>query len=142
MYPSMGTVGPAVEKAARRIPSDTFGRIAVGRTIAGELLAGKRRAPLYLHGTVFLIARGKGMDKAYPLIIVNRIRPLCKNRRISINGLAERGGVSQSTLDNLAGGKTFSPKIKTLHKMAPAFGISAAEFLDYPALNEYFWKHP
>lgn len=77
------------------------------------------------------------MDHEYAQIIVNRIVSLCKARGISINKLAEMSGVSQSTIDNLVNRKTFNPKIRTLHRIALAFSMTIAEFLDFPALNDY-----
>lgn len=77
------------------------------------------------------------MGVEYSQIIVNRIESLCASRGISVNKLAEMSGVSQSTLDNLVGGKTFNPKIRTLHKIALAFSMTVSEFLDYKELNEY-----
>ncbi|MCI8554633.1 MAG: helix-turn-helix transcriptional regulator [Clostridiales bacterium] len=79
------------------------------------------------------------MDREYSLIIVNRILSLCKSHHITINKLSNMSGVSQSTLDNFIKGKTHNPKIKTLHKVALAFGMSLSEFLDYPELNMYFF---
>lgn len=77
------------------------------------------------------------MDRIYSQIIVNRIKNLCSSRGLSINKLAEMSGVSQSTLDNLVNERTFNPQIRTLHKIALAFGMTLAEFLDFPALNDY-----
>ena len=77
------------------------------------------------------------MDHEYAQIIVNSIVSLCKARGISINKLAEMSGVSQSTIDNLVNRKTFNPKIRTLHRIALAFSMTIAEFLDFPALNDY-----
>ena len=77
------------------------------------------------------------MDHEYAQIIVNRIVSLCKARGISINKLVEMSGVSQSTIDNLVNRKTFNPKIRTLHRIALAFSMTIAEFLDFPALNDY-----
>jgi len=57
-----------------------------------------------------------------------------------VNRLAEMSGVSESTLDNLINRKTFNPKIKTLHKVAIAFNMTLAEFLDFPALNDYSFE--
>ena len=87
-----------------------------------------------------MIARMIWMDREYALIIVNRILSLCNSRRLSVNKRAEMSGVSQSTLDNLVNGKTFNPQIRTLHKIALAFGMTAAEFLDYPELNNYSFE--
>ena len=45
--------------------------------------------------------------------------------------------VKQSTLDNIMQGVSKNPGIKTLHKIANAFNMTVAEFLDYEELNEY-----
>lgn len=84
-----------------------------------------------------LIARMNLMDKIYSKIIVNRILTLCKSREFSINKLADMSGVSQSTLDNLVRGKTCNPKIRTLHKIAIAFNMTLAEFLNFKELNNF-----
>lgn len=77
------------------------------------------------------------MDREYAQILVNRIMSLCNSRKITINKLAEMSGVSQSTLDNFVNGKTFDPRIRTLHKVAIAFNMTLAEFLDFSELNDY-----
>ena len=46
-------------------------------------------------------------------------------------------GVKQSTLDNLMRGITKNPGIVSLHKIANAFNMTLAEFLDFDELNEY-----
>lgn len=40
-------------------------------------------------------------------------------------------------LDNIVRGQTHNPKAKTLHKIALAFNMTLAEFLDFPELNNY-----
>ncbi len=62
---------------------------------------------------------------------------MCKQRRIAINKLATMSGVKQSTLDNIVRGNTKNPRVKTLHKLAIAFNMTLAEFLDFTELNEY-----
>ena len=86
-----------------------------------------------------LLAKVSEMSDAYSQIIVNRIRALCDRRGISVNKLAEMSGVPQSTLNNLIGnhGATRNPGIQTLHKIATAFNMTVAEFLDFPELNDY-----
>lgn len=59
---------------------------------------------------------------------------------MSINKLAEMSGVSQSTLDNLVNGKTFNPRVRTLHRIALAFSMTLAEFLDFQDLNDYSFE--
>lgn len=57
-----------------------------------------------------------------------------------MNKLAEMSDVSQSTLDNLVNGKTFNPKISTLHKIAIAFHMTVSDFLNFKELNEYSFE--
>lgn len=57
----------------------------------------------------------------YSDIYVRRIRQLCKERDFAINKLARMAGINQSTL----------------HKVALAFNMTLAEFLDFSELNDY-----
>ena len=45
--------------------------------------------------------------------------------------------VKRSTLDNIVHGLTKNPRVKTMHKIALAFNMTLAEFLD---LNEYSFE--
>ena len=78
---------------------------------------------------------GYGVD--YSEIYVKRIRKLCKERGIAINRLAVMSDVKQSTLDNIVRGLTKNPRVKTMHKIALAFNMTLAEFLDFDELNAY-----
>ena len=73
----------------------------------------------------------------YSNIYIERIRQLCRKRGISINKLAIMSDVKQSTLDNIVRGLTKNPRVKTLHKIALAFNMTLAEFLDFDELNDY-----
>lgn len=73
----------------------------------------------------------------YSDIYISRIKNLCKRRGLSVNGLANMSDVKQSTLDNIIRGNTQNPGIRTLHKIALAFNMTLAEFLDFDELNEY-----
>lgn len=73
----------------------------------------------------------------YAELYVKRIQQLCKERNFTINGLATMSDVPQSTLDNIMQGTTKDPRVKTLHKIAIAFNMTLAEFLDFKDLNEY-----
>ena len=73
----------------------------------------------------------------YSDLYVQRIKFLCSQRGISIYKLSTMSGVKQSTLDNIVRGQTHNPKARTLHKIAHAFNMTLAEFLDFPELNEY-----
>lgn len=77
------------------------------------------------------------MNDQYSQILINRIMQLCKSRGMTIYQLSKMSGVSHSTLDNLVNRKTFNPRIKTLHKIATAYSMTVAEFLDFNELNDY-----
>lgn len=62
---------------------------------------------------------------------------VCWRRGITINRLAAMSDVKQSTLDNIVRGLTKNPRVKTLHKIALAFHMTLAEFLDFEELNDY-----
>lgn len=76
----------------------------------------------------------------YSQVYVNRIRFLCKERGITVNKLAVMSNVKQSTLDNIVRGLTKDPRVKTLHKIAIAFNMTLAEFLDIDELNEFSFE--
>lgn len=76
----------------------------------------------------------------YSELYVKRIRSLCKQRGIAINKLATMSGVKQSTLDNIVRGLTKNPRVMTLHKLAIAFNMTLAEFLDFDELNDYLFE--
>lgn len=40
-------------------------------------------------------------------------------------------------LGNIVNRNTFNPRIKTLHKIATAFSLTVAEFLDFNELNDF-----
>ena len=84
---------------------------------------------------VMISMRTTAMD--YSELYVRRIRKLCKERGIAINKLASMSDVKQSTLDNIVRGLTKNPRVKTLHKIALAFNMTLAEFLDFDELNAY-----
>lgn len=77
----------------------------------------------------------------YSEIYIKRIRSLCNQRGISIYKLAVMSDVKQSTLDNIVRGLTKNPRVKTLHKIALAFNMTLAEFLDFDELNDYSFEN-
>ena len=76
----------------------------------------------------------------YSEIIIQRILSQCSKRRISVNKLSQMSGVKQSTLDNIVRGITKDPRLTTIHKIAIAFSMTLAEFLDFDALNEFAFE--
>ena len=73
----------------------------------------------------------------YSDLYVRRIRQLCKERGIASHQLATMRGTTQSTIDNIVRGLTKNPRVMTLHKIAIAFNMTVAEFLDFKELNDY-----
>lgn len=76
----------------------------------------------------------------YSELYVTRILALCKQRGITVNKLATMSGINQSTLDNIVRGITKDPRAKKLHKIAIAFNMTLAEFLDFDELNDFSFE--
>lgn len=69
--------------------------------------------------------------KGYKMLseaIVNKIKRLCQEKNISINQLAYKSYLSQSTLQSIMSGTTKNPKIITLILICYGFGITLQEF--------------
>ena len=71
-------------------------------------------------------------------IVSERICSLCEERHITINKLATMCGRSTSTIHNIISGRSTDPQLETLVIIANAFNMTVSEFLDTPALNNYF----
>lgn len=76
----------------------------------------------------------------YGKLYAQRLRALCGARGLSINQLAVMSGVPQSTLDNIVRGQTHNPRARTLHRVANALGMTLAELLDFPELNDFSFE--
>ena len=72
----------------------------------------------------------------YSDVIKNRILYLIKERNITINKLATLSGLTQSTVEDIASGKSKNPKLKTLHRLAIGLNMTISELLDFPEMNE------
>ena len=72
----------------------------------------------------------------YSEAITKRILSLCKEKSITVNKLATLSGMKQSTIDNIIKGNTKSPGLRTLHRMSQGLGLTLAELLDFPEINE------
>lgn len=57
-----------------------------------------------------------------------RILELCKSRNITVNKLATLSGVTQSTLNNITGGRNNSTTISTIKKLCDGLDITVIEF--------------
>lgn len=71
------------------------------------------------------------MDGIYH-IVVNRIKQLCSEKKITPNALSYAAGISQSTIKSILNGESCNPGIVTLKKICDGFGITIIEFFDTP----------
>ena len=80
---------------------------------------------------------GNNSKMQYSELLIKRIKELCKKKGYSVNQLAKLSNVKQSTIANMMSGLTKSPGIVWLHKIANAFNMTLAEFLNFEELNNY-----
>ena len=57
-----------------------------------------------------------------------RILELCKEKNITVNKLATICGITQSTLNNIVGGRNNSATISTIKKICDGLSIHVREF--------------
>ena len=62
--------------------------------------------------------------------VVNRLRELCKQRGLSMNGLANLCGMPPTTIKNIFSGVSQNPGIVTLKMICDGLGITIDEFFD------------
>ncbi|RHU68048.1 XRE family transcriptional regulator [Ruminococcaceae bacterium TF06-43] len=70
-------------------------------------------------------------------LIAARINQLRKSRKLSVNKVATMSGLPYSTVNSLLRGKSDSPNLKTLIRIATAFNMTIVEFLDVPEIIEF-----
>ena len=80
------------------------------------------------------------MGQNYSDIIVNRIEEFRTKRGLSVRALSEMSDVKYTTLENILRKNTTNPQMQTIHKIALAFGMTFAEFADFPELNEFSFE--
>lgn len=59
-----------------------------------------------------------------------RISQLCEERNITINKLANISGVTQSTVNNITGGRNNSTTVSTIKKLCDGLEITICDFFD------------
>ena len=72
----------------------------------------------------------------YGEVIAQRLQEICEEKGLTINRLATLSGIRQSTLENIVGGHTSNPSLKTLHRIATGLNMTVSQLLDFPMLNE------
>jgi len=60
--------------------------------------------------------------------VKERILELCEEYRISPNKLSVMSGVTQSTVNNIIGGRNKSTTVSTIKKLCDGLGITIQEF--------------
>jgi len=64
--------------------------------------------------------------------VVLRINELCVERGITLNKLATKTGITQSTLNNIVSKKYINPTISTIKKICDGLDMEIFEFFDNP----------
>jgi transcriptional regulator with XRE-family HTH domain len=65
-----------------------------------------------------------------------RIRQLCEERNITLNKLAILSGITQSTLNNIVGGRNHSVTVSTLQKICDGLEITIRDFFGTPLFSD------
>ncbi|MBQ3528167.1 MAG: helix-turn-helix transcriptional regulator [Clostridia bacterium] len=68
--------------------------------------------------------------------IKQRIIDLCNQHNITINKLATISGITQSTLNNITGGRNNSTTISTIKKICDGLEIDIRDFFDSPLFDD------
>ncbi|MDR1674798.1 MAG: helix-turn-helix domain-containing protein [Oscillospiraceae bacterium] len=67
--------------------------------------------------------------------IVNRIKELCKERKMNIHALSLISAIPPTTLWNIINGKSKNPGIVTIKILCDGLDITLAEFFDTEEFN-------
>ncbi len=65
-----------------------------------------------------------------------RIQELCNQRNITINKLAIISGVTQSTINNIVGGRNNSTTVSTIKKLCDGLEITIIDFFNSELFSE------
>ena len=60
----------------------------------------------------------------------SRLLELCKENKVTVNGLSTRCGITQSTLNNIVSGRNNSTTIATVQKICDGLGMDLVAFFD------------
>ena len=64
-----------------------------------------------------------------------RILELCAQQGITVNRLATRSGVTQSTVNNIVSGRNHSTTVATIKKLCDGLDITLRDFFDAPVFD-------
>ncbi len=65
-----------------------------------------------------------------------RILELCAERDMTINKLSTISGITQSTVNNIVGGRNNSTTVSTIQKLCDGLGITIVEFFNDDCFKE------
>lgn len=65
-----------------------------------------------------------------------RIIELCKERNITVNMLATKSGITQSTLNNIISGRNHSTTVSTVQKICDGLDIRIVDFFSSPLFEQ------
>jgi transcriptional regulator with XRE-family HTH domain len=68
--------------------------------------------------------------------IIARLSQLLEEKKLTINALSIRAGVTQSTVNDIFTGKTSNPGLTTLKKLCDGLDISVRKFFDNPLFDD------
>ena len=68
--------------------------------------------------------------------VKQRIIDLCEQHNITINKLATISGITQSTINNITGGRNNSTTISTVKKICDGLDISIKDCFDSPLFDD------
>ena len=73
----------------------------------------------------------------YNQILAKRIQELCRLKHISVEILGKKAKINERTLTRIVEGMYKNPGMATIFRIACAFDMTLAEFLDFPEINDY-----
>lgn len=65
-----------------------------------------------------------------------RLLELCEEKKLAVNQLALRSGVTQSTLNNIVSGRNRSTTVSTLKKLCDGLEITMVDFFRSPLFSQ------
>ena len=68
--------------------------------------------------------------------VKKRIIELCRERGITINKLATLSGITQSTINNITGGRNKSVTVSTVKKICDGLEMNIREFFASPLFDD------
>lgn len=68
--------------------------------------------------------------------IRKRILELCTQNKITVNKLATKSGITQSTLNNITGGRNNSATVSTIKKICDGLDITIKDFFNSDVFDD------